>query len=78
MKKLTDSTGQKEKQGLGIFEVLWGVLAAMFGVRDHEKHQRDFEQGDPIQFIVWGVLFVLAFVMTLIWIVDIILAESAM
>ena len=75
MNKFTESTRQQENKGLGILEVLGGVIAAMFGVRDHEKHQRDFEQGDPIQFIVWGVLFVFAFVMTLIWVVDIILAQ---
>ena len=63
------------KTGLGILQIVQGVLAAMFGVRDHRKYQRDFEQGDLAQFFAVGIVFVALFVISLIWIVDIILSQ---
>lgn len=53
-----------------LFDVVISVISAMFGVQNHDRHQRDFEQGDPVQFIVVGILFVLAFIFILIWIVE--------
>lgn len=60
---------------LGVFQVIYSVLAAMVGVQNHERHKRDFEQGDPMQFIVVGILFVVGFIFGLIWLVNHILAQ---
>ena len=73
MKQSDDSRIDKEESRLSITEVLLSVLAAMFGVQNGDRHQRDFERGDPMQFIVIGILFVLAFILILMWIVDLIL-----
>jgi uncharacterized membrane protein YidH (DUF202 family) len=73
MNEKSTTAEQKQKERIGLIQVTLSVLAAMFGVQNHEKHQRDFEQGDPIQFIVIGILFVLLFIFTLIWIVNLII-----
>lgn len=88
-KELTDATEKlktndanngvddsKNESGLSIFQVIYSVLAAMFGVQNQDRHKRDFEKGDPTQFIVVGILFVVVFVFGLIWIVNGILAQQ--
>ena len=69
-------SNQSNRAGLSVFQVIYSVLAAMFGVQNQERHKRDFEQGDPTQFIVVGILFVVVFVFSLIWIVNTILAQQ--
>jgi len=73
MNEKSTNAEQKQKERIGLVQVALSVLAAMFGVQNHEKHQRDFEQGDPVQFIVIGILFVVLFIFTLIWIVNLII-----
>ncbi len=58
---------------VGFLQVILSVLAALFGVQNHEKHQRDFEHGDPVQFIVVGILLVAMFVLSLVWLVNFII-----
>jgi len=69
-----DSTKSRLKP-LGLLAIVWSVIAALFGVRDHKKHERDVTEGNLIQFVVVGVIFVFIFVLSLIWIVLRILEE---
>ncbi|TQV89443.1 DUF2970 domain-containing protein [Aliikangiella coralliicola] len=73
MQKLNKSTNSDAGEKLGILTVIQSVIAAMFGVRNSDKHKKDFEQGDAAQFIVVGIIFVFAFVLTIQWIVSMIL-----
>jgi len=72
----SESNPKSQKSGLGVFQVIYSVLAAMIGVQNHERHKRDFEEGDPMQFIAVGVAFVVAFVLGLIWIVNRIIEQQ--
>jgi uncharacterized membrane protein YidH (DUF202 family) len=72
----SESNPEQKKSGLGVFQVIYSVLAAMFGVQNHERHKRDFEEGDPMQFIVVGIGFVVAFVFGIIWLVNSILEQQ--
>ena len=65
----------KNSRNRGIIQVIQGVIAAMFGVRDHRKHRADFEKGDLGQFVATGIVMVVIFVLTIYWIVKIILAQ---
>lgn len=65
-----DPKSQKESDRHRLIDVFISVIAAMFGVQNHDRHRRDFEKGDPAQFIVVGILFVLAFILVLMWIVE--------
>ena len=71
--KPSGSVESDKKQNLSLTAVIFSVIAAMFGVQNHKKHERDFQHGDPLQFIVVGVIFVAVFVLTLIWVVELIL-----
>lgn len=76
---MSESNSEKQssdKPKLGILQVVYSVLAAMIGVQNHKRHERDFEQGDPTQFIVIGILFVACFVFSLIWIVNTVLENQ--
>lgn len=56
-----------------IWQVMWSVLCAMFGVQSEQNRQRDFQKGNPIAYIIIGVIFVTLFVIILIKVVNLVL-----
>lgn len=76
MTQESEPNSEQPKSGLSVFQVIYSVLAALIGVQNHERHKRDFEQGDPTQFIAVGVALVVAFVFGLIWLVNNILENQ--
>ncbi|TQV74067.1 DUF2970 domain-containing protein [Aliikangiella marina] len=60
----------------GVLGVFQSVLAAMFGVQSEEKRKQDFESGSAGNYIFVGIVMVVIFVVTLIYIVDVILEQS--
>ena len=63
----------EQEQPLTLWEVLFSVLAAAFGVQSRENKVRDFSRGKPQHFIIAGLLFTILFLATLITIVNIVL-----
>jgi hypothetical protein len=59
----------------GLFSVLQSVLAAMFGVQSEEKRQLDFEKGHPAEYIFVGIIMVVLFILTIIWVVNSAIAD---
>lgn len=53
------------------------VLASFFGVQSDKNRQRDFQQGNPMHFIVVGLALTILFVLTVIGAVKLILHYSA-
>jgi len=69
----TDSAEDgKETQDLTLLQVMCSVFAAGFGVQSKDNKVRDFSRGKPLQFIVAGLLFTLAFLFGLIAIVNLV------
>jgi hypothetical protein len=56
-----------------LFQVIFSVLAAGFGVQNSKNRERDFTRGNPLVFIVVGLIFTALFVLTLVGIVNLIL-----
>lgn len=56
---MTNITG---KDKLSIRQILSSTLAAAFGVQNSSALERDFSKGQPFQFIVAGILFVIVFI----------------
>lgn len=56
-----------------IVEVALSVIAAAFGVQSRKNSERDFSTGNPFIFIVFGLIFTILFVMTIIVVVSLIL-----
>ncbi len=56
-----------------IFQVMASVLAAFFGVQSSKNKERDFKHGNHKVFIIVGVVMTLAFLLTVVTIVQIVL-----
>ncbi|MBA3987896.1 DUF2970 domain-containing protein [Aliidiomarina maris] len=44
------------------WQICFSVLAALFGVQSEKARARDFTQGNPIPYIVIGIIFIVLFV----------------
>ena len=62
-----------EEESLTLWQVICSVFAAGFGVQSRENKVRDFSRGKPVHFIIAGVLFTIAFMVSLIVVVNIVL-----
>jgi hypothetical protein len=71
--KQCDGEPEGEKRAdLTLWQVICSVFAAGFGVQSKENKVRDFTRGKPLQFIIAGLLFTIAFLIGLITIVNLI------
>ncbi len=61
-----------EPEDLSLSQVMGSVFAAGFGVQSKDRKVRDFTRGKPLQFIIAGLVFTLAFLFGLIAIVNLI------
>jgi hypothetical protein len=52
----------RDKDGVGIWEVCRSTLMSFFGVQKESVRQRDFEKGKPQHFIIAGIMFTLLFI----------------
>jgi hypothetical protein len=68
-----DQNDKPNTKSPGLFSVIQSVLAAMFGIQSDEKREQDFANGNPVNFIVIGIVMVMIFIMTLVAIVNSIL-----
>lgn len=57
-----------------LFQIIKAVLGAMVGVQSEQQRQQDFQSSSPIPYIVVGVIATLLFVVTLILVVNWVLA----
>ena len=71
--RLEDVMDQEEKdqatQPPTMMEVALSVLAAALGVQNSKNRERDFTSGNPLVFIVAGLLFTVLFVLALVGVV---------
>ncbi|MBY6187819.1 DUF2970 domain-containing protein [Marinobacter hydrocarbonoclasticus] len=56
--------------------IVLSVLAAFFGVQSEANRQRDFTSHSPLPYILTGIIGVVLFVLTLIWIVNRVLSGT--
>jgi len=61
-----------ESEDLTLLQVMGSVFAAGFGVQSKDRKVRDFTRGKPLQFVIAGLVFTLAFLFGLITIVNLI------
>ena len=55
----------ENSQHPSLWNVIVSVLAAMFGVQTEHNRKRDFNQGNPLAFIIVGVIFIVLFVLSI-------------
>ncbi len=56
----------QKKSGTGFWSVVQSVLAAAIGVQSKANKERDFKHGNPIHFIVGGLIGTIIFVVA-VW-----------
>ena len=65
-----DNSGGQEPT---FWQVVMSVLAAAIGVQNSENRERDFTHGNPLVFIVAGLIFTVLFILTIVGIVYLVL-----
>ncbi len=63
-------------KGIGFFQTIFSIFAAMFGVQSEEKHKRDFEEGSASNFIFAGIVLTIMFIVTLFMVVSSVLEKA--
>ena len=76
--KETDSTQEDENlPPLTFLEMLGSTLSAALGVQSERNRERDFSRGKASHFILMGLGFTIVFVIIMVLIVKIVLAQLA-
>ncbi len=70
---MTDSDKPK-KPGLGA--LVKSILAAAIGVQTDKNREQDFNEGNPLAFIIGGFVFTFLFIATIATIVGFILSNN--
>lgn len=63
----------KDEKPPTLLQISMSVVAAAFGVQSSENHERDFANGNPLAFIIGGLIFTVLFVLALIGVVSLVL-----
>ncbi|MEZ5541697.1 MAG: DUF2970 domain-containing protein [Pseudomonadota bacterium] len=61
-----ESNDIQERKAPSLREVLFSVLASMFGVQSNKNREKDFTHGKPSQYIIIGLLLTLVFILS-VW-----------
>ena len=69
---MSNSSQNKQKPSLNA--VIKSILAAAIGVQSDKNRTRDFEQGNPLVFIIGGIVFTLLFIITIASVVGLVLS----
>lgn len=56
--------------------VVKSILAAGIGVQSEKNRQRDFEKGNPLVFIIGGIIFTILFILTVASVVGLVLSNQ--
>ena len=62
-----------ENKPLSVWQIATSTVAAAFGVQSKANKDRDFQAGNPVHFIIAGIVFTALFVITLIVVVNLVL-----
>lgn len=65
----------KDSQKPSLMSVVKSILAAGIGVQSDKNRTRDFEQGNPLAFIIGGIVFTLLFIATVATVVGFVLSN---
>jgi len=75
MSLLTDMNQPPKK--VSLFNTFKSILAAFFGVQTEQNRERDFTQGNPLHFIVAGLIATALFILVLVIIVQLVLSAAS-
>lgn len=64
---------EQQPKNPGLTGVIRSVLASFFGVQSERNRQRDFQAGNPVQYVVVGLIATVVFVVVMWLVVSLIL-----
>lgn len=67
---------RSQHKSTSVIQVIKSVLAAFIGVQSEENRANDFHHGKASHFIVAGIIGVIIFILALVVIVNIVIANS--
>ena len=73
-KAVTEEKPKKKKTNIGA--PVKSILAAAIGVQSNKNRERDFEEGNPLAFIIGGFVFTALFIVTIATIVGFVLSTN--
>jgi hypothetical protein len=56
--------------------VVKSILAAGIGVQSEKNRQRDFEKGNPLVFIIGGIIFTVLFILTVASVLGLVISNQ--
>ncbi len=68
------SNSSQNKQKPSLIALIKSILAAAIGVQSDKNRTRDFEQGNPLVFIIGGIVFTLLFIITIASVIGLVLS----
>jgi len=71
---VNDDSPIKKKTSIGA--VTKSILAAAIGVQSNKNRERDFEEGNPLAFIIGGFVFTLLFIAAVATVVGLVLSNN--
>ena len=69
-------THEKKPNKPGLGAIVKSILAAAIGVQTNKNRERDFNEGNPLAFIIGGFVFTLLFIATIATIVGFVLSKN--
>ena len=61
---------------VGFWQIVWSTLAAAFGVQSSKNLERDAKNTSVLPYVVAGLIFTTAFVITVVTIVRMVLSSA--
>lgn len=73
-----DNENHNKSEGkVSFLSMIQSVFAAIFGIQSDKNRQKDFKKGDASQFIVLGIVAVVAIMVTMAVVVNQVLESAA-
>ena len=73
-KAVIEDKAKRKKTNIGA--LVKSILAAAIGVQSNKNRERDFEEGNPLAFIIGGFVFTFLFIATIATIVGLVLSNN--
>jgi hypothetical protein len=70
----TNDPDQDKAKPPGPWQVLLSVASAAFGVQSSKTRKRDFSKGNPLAFILAGLIFTVLLVLSIVLVVSLVLS----
>lgn len=69
---------EERNQSPGFWQIVLSTIAAAVGVQNRKNHEQDFKHGNIYVYIASGIIFTILFVLSMIFIVNLVLESNGL